>query len=87
MVATECGILREAMFPTLWEKAQMNHGELGTQNTKFRNRITGQVEESPRPALGGVLADVSDMERVWIFDMLTDISRKWGWERRSAYCR
>jgi hypothetical protein len=59
MAETERGIIVGAGFPSLWEEVRSSGA---TMRKKFRSKITGQVEEAPRPPLGGILADVSQLD-------------------------
>ncbi|KAH3574796.1 hypothetical protein KXV95_007224, partial [Aspergillus fumigatus] len=51
MVEREAGRLDELKFPSLWERVK------GSKAPRYRHRITGNVEATPRPLYGGILAD------------------------------
>ncbi|KAF7508204.1 hypothetical protein GJ744_009501 [Endocarpon pusillum] len=52
MIEKEEGILKLSKFPSLWELSSCPDATM-----KYRHRITGTHEISPRPVYGGILAD------------------------------
>ncbi|KAM5381181.1 hypothetical protein ACJZ2D_003097 [Fusarium nematophilum] len=51
MIERECGIIKGAKFPTLWELSS------SAMNTRYRNKVTGWYDENPTGLRGGILAD------------------------------
>ncbi|KAF4430540.1 SNF2 family domain-containing protein [Fusarium austroafricanum] len=51
MIERECGIIKDAKFPTLWEYIG------GTKGSRYRNKVTGTLKANPEGLNGGILSD------------------------------
>ena len=95
MSEKERGVLNGSTFPSLWEVISSPEAPtkqvLLMQNKKpysnliynrYRHKVTGAVETSPRPVYGGILADVSLISLEQIGPATYVEFRRWAWERR-----